>query len=609
MSGIVGIINLDGAPVNRDVLQQMSKFMVNRWPDALNIWISGHVGFAHALLHTSPESQREQQPWSRDSQVWIIADARIDGRPDLIQELKSKGLSDLEVATDVELILYAYQIWDEDCVKHLIGDFAFAIWDGRRKSLFCARDHFGVRPFYYVQSATRVLFASDIDSLRSHPDVSSTLNELAVGDFMIFGGNQDETATIFRQIWRIPPAHCLIVTKDKVEAKRYWTLPTNGYMRYQNSADYIAHYRKIFSMAVEDRLRTDRVAILMSGGTDSTAVAAVAYQCLKKSNRPADLRACTVGVRNFLPNDPEGYFAGLTAETLGFPIDYLDTDTYRLYEGWDRPELRCQQPVNHAMLASWYDCYFLCARHSPVVLTGYGGDAVMAGSKSYYTELLRRGRLFQFLVSASQHVYKHRSLRGLGFRSALKRLLGLDTHWLDYPPWINSQFETRVGLRERYEVSTRKAKPEHDSHPDAYAALESPFWSELFEFDFPASVPLEVRHPFFDVRLITFLLAIPPIPWCRNKTIHREAMRGILPEAVQNRSKTPVLEDWVLTRLNHPTRPQVLDTSLEVVGEKYVDRAVYQNSLEQYKKGDICNYYYTAPINLEYWLRTQISCN
>jgi hypothetical protein len=123
---------------------------------------------------------------------------------------------------------------------------------------------------------------------------------------------------------------------------------------------------------------------------------------------------------------------------------------------------------------------------------------------------------------------------------------------------------------------------------------------------------MDVRHPFFDVRLITFLLAIPPVPWCRNKSIHREAMRDILPDSVQSRSKTALAGDRVLARLSHPTEPDVLDTSLSIVGESYVDRAAYyQYSLEKFRKGNSDGHYFiTAPVSLEYWMRTQIaSCN
>ena len=139
MSGIVGIINLDGRPVSRELLRRMTDFMIYRGPDAQEIWSAGPVGFGHAMLRTTRESLKESQPLSLDGEIWITADARIDGREELIGKLESKVAADLGDVTDVELILRAYNVWGEGCLEHLIGDFAFAIWDQRERRLFCAR--------------------------------------------------------------------------------------------------------------------------------------------------------------------------------------------------------------------------------------------------------------------------------------------------------------------------------------------------------------------------------------------------------------------------------------------------------------------------------------
>jgi asparagine synthase (glutamine-hydrolysing) len=130
MSGIVGIVHFDGAPVDRHRLGQMTASMAFRGPDAQEIWIEGNVGFGHALLKTTDESEHEHRPCTLDGRIWIVADARVDARRDLVPELKAHGHEDLSPdATDVELILRAYLTWGNDCVEHLLGDFAFAIWD------------------------------------------------------------------------------------------------------------------------------------------------------------------------------------------------------------------------------------------------------------------------------------------------------------------------------------------------------------------------------------------------------------------------------------------------------------------------------------------------
>src|SRR5438874_1318663 len=126
MSGIVGIVNVDGAPVDPRLFHQMTDFMSYRGPDAQEVWNGGHVAFGHTMLRTTWESARERQPWSLDGQVWITADARVDARSDLIDVLTSHGCQDVESANDADLILHAYAVWGEQCVGRLLGDFAFA---------------------------------------------------------------------------------------------------------------------------------------------------------------------------------------------------------------------------------------------------------------------------------------------------------------------------------------------------------------------------------------------------------------------------------------------------------------------------------------------------
>ena len=148
MSGIVGLLSLDGAPVDPRLLERMTNFMRFRGPDSQVTWNGGRVGFGHAMLCTTFESRGERQPFTPDEDLWIVADARVDGRLELCRKLRSSGQDCRQGATDAELILHAYRAWGDECVRHLRGDFAFAIWDASRKRLLCARDHFGVKPFF-----------------------------------------------------------------------------------------------------------------------------------------------------------------------------------------------------------------------------------------------------------------------------------------------------------------------------------------------------------------------------------------------------------------------------------------------------------------------------
>src|SRR5260370_27658195 len=217
MSGIVGIINLDGAPVDAELLRRMTDSMTFRGPDAQAVWVDGNVGFGHTMLRTTWEAETEKQPLTLDGWVWLTADARIDGRADLISELEIKLRTKLRIPersnangsysrtpNDAELILHAYHAWGEDGVKHLIGDFAFAIWNGRERRLFCARDQFAVKPFYYARVADCFVFSNTLNCVRLHPAVSTTPNEVAIGHFLLSGENQHPPTTAFPTLLPLP---------------------------------------------------------------------------------------------------------------------------------------------------------------------------------------------------------------------------------------------------------------------------------------------------------------------------------------------------------------------------------------------------------------------
>src|SRR4028118_649697 len=164
MSAIAGIYYLDGRPVDCADLGRMVDTLAHRGPDGADVWCEESVGLGHRMLWTTPESLLEKLPLvDQTGNLVITADARIDNRDELIEVL---GLTDhpAEKITDSQLILAAYERWGDRCPEYLLGDFAFAIWDRRQQQLFCARDHMGVKPFYYYHSDRLLVFASEIRS-------------------------------------------------------------------------------------------------------------------------------------------------------------------------------------------------------------------------------------------------------------------------------------------------------------------------------------------------------------------------------------------------------------------------------------------------------------
>lgn len=610
MSGIVGLLNLDGAPIDRALLERMTEYMTVRGPDAQQVWSEDAVGFGQTMLRTTWEAEYEHQPFTLDKQVWIVADARIDDRETLAEKLGIAPLplpplgKEAKVTTDVELILRTYLEWGDGCVEHLLGDFAFAIWDGRRRRLFCARDHFGVKPFYYARTRNTFLFASSIDALRHHPDVSSELNEETIGDFLLFGHSQNEGTTIYRHIHRIPPAHCLTVTDDNIQLERYWNFPTGGEIRYQNDADYVEHYREILSTAVKDRLRNDKVSISLSGGMDASSVAAMAVQHLVPTYGDSAIKAFTYTTGNLLPEDREDDYTNIVAQSLKIPLEYFSIEPYQPYERVHTSELYCQQPIDDYNLAASIDFHRETRKHSRILLTGQGGDPIFLGANLYYLSLIKNFKIGRFCRDAAKHLHHHSSMKGLGLRTGIKQLLGLTIDWqFEYPEWIRSEFERKFSLREKLKSCTNNPYDFSSPHPGAYQCLSLRCWSSMFESAEISNLDLEVRHPLFDLRLMKFIFSINTGFWGANKKIHRDAMRQFLPDTIVNRPKTVLQGDLTLEFFKRTESRVELYNALDLVAP-YVDADKYRLSLKSYLSGNDANYYsVSSPLSLGIWLK------
>jgi asparagine synthase (glutamine-hydrolysing) len=202
MSGIAGVIYLNGMLVDETLIRRMTEVIEHRGPDEAGQWVNGSVGLGHRMLRTTPESLGEHQPVvSQAGELVLVADARIDNRDELIS-LLGLGVQRGNAASDSDLILAAYQKWGEQSGEKLLGDFAFAIWDGRKQSLFCARDHFGVKPFVYHYAPGQVfVFGSETKVVLCLPDFPDRLNELKLGyhlSLTIF----DQKCTIYEEAFR-----------------------------------------------------------------------------------------------------------------------------------------------------------------------------------------------------------------------------------------------------------------------------------------------------------------------------------------------------------------------------------------------------------------------
>ncbi|HXB68837.1 MAG TPA: asparagine synthase-related protein [Candidatus Acidoferrales bacterium] len=552
MSGIAGMIHLDGRPADRALIESMTASLAFRGPDGQHVWTGASVALGHTLLKTTFEAESERQPASLygqgtdrlgmdrqaiDGQVWITADARIDAREDLARELE---LPQSALARpDYELILHAYALWGEACVDHLLGDFAFAIWDAPSRKLFCARDHFGIKPFFYAHHGGTLVFSNTLNCIRLHPAVSDRLNELAIGDFLLFDANQDTATTIFADIRRLPAAHVLVATVNGVSTRRYWSLPEDEPIRYRRTRDYVEGFRSLLETATADRLRTARVAVTMSGGLDSPAVAAFA----RKVSPGTALHAHTL-VYDWLIPDEERHFAGLVAESLGMSIVFTPLDGDRPYarvENFGIPE-----PWNQPLLP---DFHHRIAAKTPVILTGYGADPLLSVSPLMSWAAVQAIPPVHTALNFARYMWDFRTLPQFRLRSTLQHLLGRQSEpRVDLPGWLNADFVRRCRLDERA-VTYRRTALTNQLRPLARRSLCAVTWPAAFEAEDAACLDaaVEHRHPFFDLRLVRYLMAIPELPFSMDKYLLRLALRGMVPEPVRTRPKTLLQGDPLRT--------------------------------------------------------------
>ena len=566
MSGFAAIFHLDGAPVDRAWLESMAEFLAFRGPDAREVRVLGSAGLCQTLLRTSAETDGRPVISSLDDQVWLAGDVRIDDRETLLAKLPN-GVLELKKASSAELILHAYAHWGESCLDHLLGDFSFAIWDSRLRRVFAARDHFGVRPLFYAQVGQCLLISNTLDCIRQIPFVPNELNERAIGDFLLVGQNRYPSETFFAAIHRLPVAHSLSAGREGISTQRYWTLAIDEPLFFKRAEDYVDRFRELMRSAVGDRLPDGPLGVSMSGGLDSPLLAATAVQ----------LGAATTALTHVfdrLIQDEERHHAGLVAQHLGIPIRYRVAEDESW--GWEPDSIPIHTPdpcSNPLGLLALKEHHRAVSGYTRVILYGLGPDDSLAYEwKPYLNHLIRQrrwGRVCRDLVS---EFAAHPRIPLVDMLSRKwKERNEPDWYTPSFPSWFNKDFEDRIRLRDRWEeIGTYSLLP-HPTRPVGYTSFAGSFpMGGLDIFDAGnTGAPCEYRHPFFDIRLLRFLLAVPAIPWCRHKQLIRSALRGMIPEEVRLRPKAPLNGFPELLRIRqsgYPSLPPIARL------EEYVDR-------------------------------------
>ncbi|NET30806.1 MAG: lasso peptide isopeptide bond-forming cyclase [Cyanothece sp. SIO1E1] len=591
MSGIMGIYHLDERLVNREMIQKMSDTLAHRGPDGADIWCEGSVGLGHRMLWTTPESLLEKLPQGNQTgNLVITADARIDNRDELAAVLNLPDCS-LEKITDSEFILAAYEKWGESCPAHLLGDFAFAIWDKFNQTLFCARDHLGVKPFYYYhQPDDLFLFASEMKALFCSPQVPRQLNEVRIADFIALS-LKDKVITTYQDILRLPPAHSMSIGQTGIRLWPYWSLDPNYEIKLTSDEAYAEAFRDIFTEAVRCRLRSAfPIGSHLSGGLDSSSITCVARKLLEEEGRGRQLHTFS-NIFDDVPECDERPFISAVIDQGGLIPHYIHADQFGpwsdLEEIWQYEDEALMGPshfygwrLNRATQQAGVRVFF----------DGLDGDNVVCHGLHKLTELAYQGQWQAFadcaraiaqkykgsprallnkyglpclptyvkqsgwfaFAKAVQQIHQHfgSSRKTLILEYGLKPLLpkyiqqcwrklrGQQQDNITPAALINREFAERIGITERIRVLNRTEEPPKTVKEAHWRALTQGLFSYALEqLDRSASAfSLESRHPFMDKRLIEFCLALPTEQklhqgWGR--VVMRRALASILPEAIQ----------------------------------------------------------------------------
>ena len=638
MSGITGVYYLDERPVEQQNIARMIDTLAHRGPDGADIWVDGSMGLGHRMLWTTPESLIEKLPLvNRANNIVITSDCRIDNREELIVALQLNNRSS-EKITDSELVLGAYEKWGEECPEHLLGDFVFAIWDKRKQTLFCARDHMGIKPFYYFHQPGKLFaFGSEIKALLCLQDVPQRLNEVKVGDYLA-SNFQDKVNTFYQDIFRLPPASCFTLNRKGLQIRSYWSLDPERELCLSSDEEYAEALQEIFAESVRCRLRSAYpVGSHLSGGLDSSSVTCMARKILEGKN--SKLHTFSNIFDKVKQCDERPYIEAVLAQG-GMNPHYVHGDELGPLSDLERIFKYHDQVVSAPTHFLVWGLNNAAAREGVrIVLDGFDGDNTLSHGEGYLTELVRKEQWSTFAQEANDlhkllglsplkilrsygFPYLEELVRGGKWTTFVKEINQISKHFdisskrlfLDgaFKPLLpqsvksavrslrghkqntdesiaKSNFVHRIGLKKRIRAlnASRSAQPltERENH---WRNLTSGILTQGLETidSYAAAFSQEARHPFMDKRLIEFCLSLPGEQklnkgWFR--LVMRRAMKNILPEKVRNRrTKANMSPSFQHGLLKHDREliEQVMQNHQKSI-EGYINTKVLSNSYEQ----------------------------
>lgn len=541
------------------IIQNMTKTLTDRGPDAVGIWMNKQVAFGHRRLCVV-DPAGGAQPMTKtlgDYNFTLIYNGELYNTEDIRQELLARGHR-FRSHSDTEVLLTAYMEWGKDCLPKLNGIFAFAIWDERKQTLFLARDRMGVKPLFYAERADSFIFGSELKALLAHPDVQPEINREGLAEIFMMGPSRTPGHGVFRGIKELKPGYCLEIDQSGLRIQRYWSLVSQPHT--DDLETTVSNVRSLLLDSIERQLVSDvPIATLLSGGLDSSVITAVAASYFEREGYgPLHTYSIDyVGNERYFKSsafqpDEDAPWIKRVSEHLGTIHHTIQFDTPDLVEALRTAVFARDLPGMTDIDASLYLFCREIKKETTVVLSGECADEVFGGYPWFYREDLLQSDTFPWM------------------RNAHKRV-----EWLSDE--VKDLIQPQSYLARRYQ-ETLDEVPRLTGEDPAEARRREMFYLNITWFmntlldrkdRMSMAASLEARVPFCDHRLVEYVWNIP---WAmkrykdREKGILRKAVEGILPDDVLYRKKSPypkthnpayadATRGWLLDVLDDPSSP------------------------------------------------------
>ncbi len=532
MCGIVGWINLEENLTEKNIIiENMTNTLVNRGPDGFGVYSSENALLGHRrLIVVDPEGG--SQPMTRkvaDKTYTIVYNGELYNTEELRKKLLDKGY-EFQSYSDTEVLLVSYIAWGKDCVEELNGIYAFGIWDEAEKQLFIARDRLGVKPLFYTEKGNNFIFASELKALLQHPMVDPIIDEEGIMEIFGLGPARSPGNAVFKDVYEIPPAHCLLLDKDRRKLKQYWQLESQPHE--ENLETTIEHTKALLVDAIERQLVSDvPVCTFLSGGLDSSAISAIAANSFKREGK-GQLNTYSIDYvdndihfkpSEFQPNSDKVWIKKMTQFINSNHHDMV-IDTPQLVEALDIAIKANDLPGMADVDSSLYLFCNAVRENATVALSGECADEIFGGYPWFRRKEDLEAKTFPWSKATAER----------------KSLLGTNYSKVPLEEYVAAKYEET--LKEVPRLSG-ESKEIHRMREISYLNLKWFMITLLNRKDrMSMANGLEVRVPFADHRIVEYAWNIPwEMKYCdnREKGLLRRALVGILPTEILERKKSP----------------------------------------------------------------------